>query len=91
MSETVYVRPAEGARVRLPGLDFALLPLEGRAVTRDAFILRRLADGDLVEGEPPKPGEPVPPPAGPAASARPAANPTAGAKSASSASPAREV
>lgn len=47
----VFVRPAEGRRVRLPG-DAQPIPPEGAEVERDTFILRRLADGDLVEATP---------------------------------------
>jgi hypothetical protein len=52
--KTVFVRPAAGARVRLPGSDFALLPDEGMELPRDQFILRRIADGDVIEGNKPK-------------------------------------
>lgn len=53
MPTTVTVRPAPGARVRMPGRAYDLLPEEGAKVPRDAFWLRRLADGDVVEVPPP--------------------------------------
>ncbi len=47
----IFVRPAEGRRVRLPG-DGSPIPAEGMEVDRDIFVVRRLADGDLVEVTP---------------------------------------
>ncbi|MBW6402081.1 DUF2635 domain-containing protein [Roseomonas sp. HJA6] len=51
MPERIFVRPAEGRRVRLPG-DGSPIPPEGMEVDRDTFVIRRLADGDLLEVPP---------------------------------------
>lgn len=51
----IYVKPAEGRRVRLP--DGSIIPAEGAEVEHDVFIRRRLADGDLVEATAPKSGK----------------------------------
>lgn len=63
MSELIFVKPAPGGRVRLPARDFAVLPDAGDFVDRDTFIIRRLADGDVVEAAPPA-AEPPPPSTG---------------------------
>ena len=52
MSE-IYVRPANGLVLRMP--DGGTLPAEGMQVEPSLFWQRRLADGDVVAGEPPAP------------------------------------
>lgn len=49
MPDTIEVKPAEGRQVRDPGDRNRLLPSEGKRVTRTAYWLRRLAQGDVVE------------------------------------------
>lgn len=52
-----YVKPAPGARVITP--EGGLIPDEGQYVPATSYFARLLADGDLVEAEPPtKPSEP---------------------------------
>jgi hypothetical protein len=48
MSETVYVRPAAGLKIRMPERGFAHLPEEGRQVPLDGYWRARLRDGDVV-------------------------------------------
>ncbi|NKE43577.1 DUF2635 domain-containing protein [Roseomonas frigidaquae] len=48
----MYVIPAEGLKVPDPVLRDHL-PAEGREVPRDAYWMRRLADGDVIETLPP--------------------------------------
>jgi len=53
----IYVVPAPGRRVRFwnaAGLP-AVLPDEGASVEESSFWLRRLQDGDVVIGAPPRP------------------------------------
>jgi len=47
MSDELYLKPAEGRRVRKP--DGTLLAAHGEAVARESFWLRRLVDEDVVE------------------------------------------
>ncbi len=51
--QTMFVKPAPGLKVRLPENPRAFLPEDGAEVARDAFWLRRLRDGDVVEATPP--------------------------------------
>lgn len=48
MSEKIFVKPAPGIKQRLPENPRAFLAEEGAEVERDAFWLRRVADGDVV-------------------------------------------
>lgn len=48
---TMYVRPREDVLVRDPIAGDAL-PEGGRRVPRNGYWLRRLKDGDVLEGEP---------------------------------------
>ena len=48
----MFVRPAEGRKVRRPRT-LTLLPESGAEVPADSFWLRRLAHGDVVEVDPP--------------------------------------
>lgn len=51
---TVFVKPADGMKVRFPDNPAKLLPAEGDDVPRNAFWIRRLADGSVVEATPPQ-------------------------------------
>lgn len=46
----IKVKPAEGLVVRNPA-DAKALPPKGKTVPRNAYWLRRLKDGDVVEVE----------------------------------------
>lgn len=48
----MYVIPAEGLKVPDPVLRDHL-PAQGREVPRDAYWMRRLTDGDVIETLPP--------------------------------------
>lgn len=50
----MFVRPAEGLRVRDPDLRDHLPP-EGREVPDSAYWTRRLRDGDVIAGPAPAP------------------------------------
>jgi len=49
----IYVKPAPGRRVRVPARAYAVLPPDGDSLPRDAWLIRRLAAGDLVEATTP--------------------------------------
>lgn len=46
MSKIVFVRPAEGLRLRAPSGE--PIPPEGMALPLDSYVERRLAAGDLI-------------------------------------------
>jgi hypothetical protein len=46
----IKVKPGEGLIVRDP-VTLAELPAKGKSVPRNAYWLRRLADGDVIEAE----------------------------------------
>lgn len=48
----MYVIPVAGRQVPDPERG-GLLPAEGRTVEPNQYWLRRVADGDVVEGQPP--------------------------------------
>ena len=50
--QKIFVKPAPGMKQRMPENPRELLPAEGAEVERNAFWLRRLADGDVVEASP---------------------------------------
>lgn len=52
--QTIHVRPAKSARVRIPERGHALMSEEGAEVPRNAFWIRRLRAGDVVETSAPK-------------------------------------
>jgi hypothetical protein len=60
-SERLYLKPAHSKRlgrnhiVRQPERNGAPLPAEGASVPRNAYYLRRLAEGSVVEAKPPRP------------------------------------
>ena len=51
MTERVFVRPAEGRSVRHERT-MQHIPAAGTYVERTSYIVRRIAAGDLIEGEP---------------------------------------
>lgn len=51
--KTVFVVPKEGLKVRNPK-DGAHLPDAGAEVPLDTYWRRRLRDGDVIEGKPPR-------------------------------------
>lgn len=51
--ETVYVKPAEGARVRQPNRNSRVMPDEGDHVPRNDFYQKLIISGDLIECDPP--------------------------------------
>lgn len=46
---TVFVKPAEGARIRQPERNGAVMPDSGALVARDSYYERLLLTGDVVE------------------------------------------
>lgn len=65
---TVFVKPAEGARIRQPEQGSRIMPAAGVRVPRDAYYERLILTGNLVETDGPKenvkedPPAPPPPP-----------------------------
>lgn len=59
MAEKIFVKPSEGARVRLED-GSGYVPVEGALVERTRFVNRRLADGDLIETTPAATTAPAP-------------------------------
>jgi hypothetical protein len=55
MSETMFVKPAPGLRVRREENPKEIVPPEGTQVPRTAYYVRRLRDGSLVGATPVKP------------------------------------
>lgn len=56
MPRTAYLIPKPGLRMRDPKT-LELLPPEGAAVVMTSYWLRRVADGDASEGQPPRAGK----------------------------------
>ena len=54
--ETIFVKPKAGLLVRLADASRHVFA-EGEEVLNSSYIRRRLRDGDLVEGAPPKPAK----------------------------------
>lgn len=51
-----YILPAAGRKVRDPDTEkFDPIPAAGKSVPQTSYWRRRLRDGDVVEGKPPKP------------------------------------
>lgn len=57
MSDTMYVKPAEGVRVRREESPRDYVASEGMDVPRTAYYMRRVRDGSLVKCDPPKKAE----------------------------------
>lgn len=60
MANFVFVKPAEGGRVRMPDRGSTVMPAEGMFVPRSDFYERLIVTGDLIvdenkKFEPPKP------------------------------------
>ena len=65
--DTITVHPGEGRKVRFPAdhrLAGQFMPPEGGVVPASPYWLRRLRDGDVIEGAAPaaKPAKPAPNP-----------------------------
>lgn len=58
----VYVKPSPGGRVRMPDRQFQPMKPEGSWVPRNSYYERLIVTGDLVETDPPKHEEVIPPP-----------------------------
>ena len=63
----IFVKPAPGLRLRAP--DGTPIPEAGMALPQDTYLLRRLAEGDLVEASE-LPGDPASAEAEPATARR---------------------
>lgn len=48
MSVLIYVKPADGLKVRRPEKNHEHLPPEGDYVPKNAYWMRRLNDGDVI-------------------------------------------
>lgn len=57
--EMIYVKPADGGRVRQPERQSRVMPPEGGYVPRDAHYERLLATGDVIETPPPAEAAPA--------------------------------
>lgn len=51
--QKIFVKPAAGMKQRLPENPREFLPEEGLEVERNAFWLRRMADGDVILADAP--------------------------------------
>lgn len=51
--DMIYVKPAEGGRVRQPERQYRVMPEEGAWVPRDAHYERLLATGDVIAADAP--------------------------------------
>ena len=70
--DTVYVKPSEGARIRMPERNGDVMPDGGALVPRDTYYERLIIGGDVVETEPSKANsdpQPAPAPDKPVAAA----------------------
>lgn len=59
MTEYVYVKPAEGGRIRMPDRDSTVMPAEGQLVPRIDYYERLIISGDVAICEPPKADKPI--------------------------------
>jgi len=48
-NKKIFVRPKNGILLHMPGTD-SYLPKEGHMVDKNSFWIRRLRDGDVMEG-----------------------------------------
>lgn len=55
--KTMYVKPAPGHSVRIPGDPERHLPADGADVPASPFWLRRIADGSVEQATRPKGGK----------------------------------
>lgn len=58
---SIYVKPADGGRVRMPEQGSRVMPSEGASVPRNSYYETLLTQGDVVECEAPTktPAKPV--------------------------------
>ncbi|NEV79281.1 DUF2635 domain-containing protein [Rhodopseudomonas sp. BR0C11] len=61
MTESIYVKPREGGRVRMPERNYNVMPAEGATVPRVDYYERLLIGGDISIADPP-PAKPATPP-----------------------------
>lgn len=54
MSPTFFIKPADGLKVRLENKPQEFLPADGGEVSRNAYWVRRINDGSVVEIKAPK-------------------------------------
>ncbi len=57
MDKKLFVKPAEGLKLRRPERNHTHLPLEGDWVPNNRFWRSHIKDGSAVETEPPKPAK----------------------------------
>ncbi|PPQ42165.1 DUF2635 domain-containing protein [Rhodopseudomonas palustris] len=53
MTESIYVKPREGGRVRMPERNYNVMPAEGAMVPRVDYYERLLIGGDIAIAVPP--------------------------------------
>lgn len=53
MTESIYVKPREGGRVRMPERNYNVMPAEGAVVPRVDYYERLLIGGDIAIADPP--------------------------------------
>jgi hypothetical protein len=78
MAQTMYVKPREGGRVRMPDRNFRPMPAEGYLVPCIDYYNRLVLTGDLVKTDPPAPAASAP--AAPTQQPQPSATSAAAAK-----------
>ncbi len=70
MTEFVFVKPAEGGRVRMPERNSNVMPAEGALVPRIDYYERLILAGDVVVTDAPKEEKPQREPAAPTPASR---------------------
>lgn len=53
MTDYIFVKPAEGGRIRMPDRDSTVMPAEGKLVPRIDYYERLLITGDIIQSDPP--------------------------------------
>lgn len=64
--DMVFVKPAEGGRIRQPERGGRVMPAAGDRVVRDGYYARLILTGDVVVADPPAEGAVEQPPPSPA-------------------------
>ena len=54
MSQTIFIKPAKGLKVRLENKPQEFLPEAGDEKPRNAYWVRRVNDGSVIEAKAPK-------------------------------------